>query len=447
MAVIAGSGAGNDSFISRLPQADQQAIKQGNVESAQQAAHFIAGDSRMLATVLQGDGLTQGAENELIHELINGADPQSGMAAIYGDVDNLPPEQQRVIAEAIDTAFRDGVIDEADLLALSDFSTAGNGAQRIISILDDAPQAAQSGGSIEALGEALLDRANGDPNSEQGTLDYFGAAVAFSQGRDIYARNRGTDAERLAMFEATVEVNKTLADGVGVGDQTAAWEREGLAVAGRLFADSATMITDHFTGAGVDSAPLAEFFGQTVFNPDAQHIALDNRRDLVPSINNALEYLAEGFVSDAENATTQLGRETAFDQLGVLAAAVSGGAVVSLDNYSDEIAANEAFRDEMAGILNTTITPFFKALPGPASSVAGNASKDLVASVIGRFIDNPERPDVAFANEFGNALEIGVREFEVQNGFDGLTSAFKASRSNELLSILLELNLNTGGYR
>ncbi|MEM9055888.1 MAG: hypothetical protein AAGD86_00345 [Pseudomonadota bacterium] len=412
-----------------------------------QVTRTINGDGQLLATSLQEGNWTRADQNALIAELVR-SDRGLDHNTFYNELRPLSGEQQRVIGEALNQAYVDGAISREDLLNLSDFNQLGNGAQRLISVLDASPLSSQPGNSIEALGDALLNRANANPGTEQSTRDYYGAAIAFSQGSGIYARNQGTHAEAIAMFDATVQINQQGFSGLpGNGELYQSWRDEGLAAASRSFADHPELITSAYTNVPADTTTLANFFSQTLLNPTASDIQLDSSRSLVEGVNAGLEQVTGALVAQAQTAGSQLEREAAMQQLGALAASVGGAAAVSLSEYSDQINRNEAFRDNMASILNSAIKPFFKALPPPAATVAGNTTQDIVASIVGQFLQNPERPDITVSGQFIDALESSIREFEVANGFDGLLTAFQASRAAEIGDLQRDLNLNLGGYR
>lgn len=430
-----------------VPTPAQTAIMKSNVvrQNISDRARLINGDPQLLAAALEGGTLSRAESNALIADLIRGSTDSSSNHAFYGDVQRVSPQQKATIANAVNQAYVDGAINKNDLLNLADVNHAGNGAQSLISQLSASPEASKPGGAIEVLGQALIERANANPNTKQAKLDYFGAAVAFSQSAEIYAANRGTASERVAMFEATVAINEKGYPAYGEVQQD--WTNEGIATAGQLYVDNAQLLTDTYTGVPADTAVLSKFFSQTILDPKAQSITLDGGQNLVASINTALGDASATYIDRAANADTQLEREDALHSLGALSASVNGGIAVALTRYSGEIRDNEAFRDQIAGLFNSAISPLMKPIPGPLSSIAGDATKGIGAAIVDQFIQYPDRPALNAATAYVDRMEQSVRQFETDHGFDGLLSAFQSSRAAETLDLQRDLNVNLGGHR
>lgn len=410
-------------------------------------AQHINGDGQLLAIAWQSAGTNRAYQNALIRELVR-SDTPGDRRAFYNEMQRLTPEQQTIIANAVNQAYTDGAISQADLLNLADFNRAGNGAQRLISRLNASPQASLPGGSIEALGRALLVRANANAGTKQATLDYFGAAIAFGQGEQIYAGNRGTARERIAMFEATVQINDGEFPGHGNFHQS--WTTEGLTAAGRLFVDNAQLVTDFYTGvpaSAATTATLAKFFSQTILNPDANALTLGADGNLIDSVNRAIGHVSAHYVGKAASADSQGDREAFSRGLGALSASINGAVAVALTRYSDKIQSNEAFRDKTVGLINSAISPLFKALPPPVAKFAGDATKDIGAAIVDQFITNPERPDKSIAVDYIDAMESSIRQLEIDHGLHGLANGFGGSRGAEIGDLQRDLNVNLGGHR
>ena len=423
-----------------------QRVTQVDQDKVELQARLVNGDGQLLAIALQSAGTNRAYQNALIRELMRSDNP-GDHHAFYNEMQRLTPEQQTIIANAVNQAYTDGAISQVDLLNLSDLNRAGNGAQRLIDQLAS-PQAAQPGGSIEALGRALLVRANANAGTKQATLDYFGAAVAFSQGERIYAGNRGTARERIAMFEATVQVNGGEFPGHGKFHES--WTNEGLTTAGRLFVDNAQLITDFYTGVPESSATtttLAKFFSQTILNPDANALTLGSNGNLIDSVNKAIGHVSAHYVGKAASADSQGDREAYSRGLGALSASINGAVALSLTQYSGKIRSNEAFRDEAVGLINSAISRLFKALPPPAHKFAGDAVKNIGAAVVDQLTTNPQRPDTSIAVDYIDAMESSVRRLEIDHGLHGLANGFGAGRGPEIGDLQRDLNVNLGGHR
>ena len=413
-----------------------------------QLERSINGDARMLAMTLQGGGLSQAEQNALIRALIHSDNARNNIA-FYHELQEVAPEHTKVIADALNDAYTSGTISKDDLLRLADFNGLGNGAQRLVSLLDESAAATKPGGAVEGLGQALLQRANGNPGTDRSTRDLYGAAVAFAQGEQIYVRNQGTNADRIAMFEATVEVNE--AGFSGIDKQYQSWKEEGLATASRLFIDNVEMLTDNYGNPPANTGVMARFFAQTSFNIEAQSIPLGGGSTVAIGINDALSRVSDAFVQRAETASSPLQRERAVQALGALAASVAGGAAVSLTNYSEEIRNNEAFRDEMAGLFSSAIKPLTrqltKRLPDLVDTLAQKGLKNVGVSVLEQFIKDPARPDTSGVRLIIDTLEAVVSELENTHNYSGLLGTFQGARAAETSDLETELNVNLGGHR
>ena len=413
-----------------------------------QLERSINGDARFLATTLQSGGLSKAEQNALIRALIHSDNARNNIA-FHHEFQEVAPEHRKIIADAVNEAYTSGTINKGDLLKLADFNGLGNGAQRLVSLLDTSAAATKPGGAVEGLGQALLHRANANPGTDRATQDYYGAAVAFAQGEQIYAQNQGTNADRIAMFEATVKVNE--AGFSGIDNQYQSWKNEGLATASRLFIDNVEMLTENYGKPPANTEVLARFFAQTTFNLEAQSITLGDGSTVATGINNALSRVSEAFVQRAETASTDLQKERAVQALGALAASVAAGAAVSLTNYSEEIRSNEAFREEMVGLLSSAIKPLTeqltKRLPGLVETLAEKGLKKVGVAVLEQFTKDPARPDTSGVRLIIDTMEAIVSQLENTHNYDGLLTAFQAARAAETKDLESDLNVNLGGHR
>jgi len=437
--------------VSSVPTPVQVAVSQSGAvdqDKIYQLERSINGDAQLLAIALQSGGLNRAEQNALIRELIHSDNARNNIA-FYNELQEVSPEHRNTIADALNQAYTSGVIGKNDLLRLADFNGLGNGAQRLVSLLDASPAASKPGGAIEGLGQALLHRANANPGTEQATQDYYGAAVAFSQGDQIYSRNQGTKADRIAMFDATVKVNE--AGFSGIANQYQSWKNEGLATASRLFIDNVELFTDTYGKPPANTEVLARFFALTTFNPEAQSISLGNGQTVATGINDAIGRVSDVFVQRAETASTQLQKERAVQALGALAASVAGGAAVALTNYSEEIRSNEDFRDEMSGLLTSALKPLTekltKRLPELVEKLAEKGLKNVGVAVLEQFMNDPARPDTSGVRLIIDAMEAVVSQLEDTRNYDGLLVAFQAARAAETDDLGGALNVNLGGHR
>lgn len=427
--------------LSRLPQCTP--VDQHKVDMA---LNLIRADvplnESQLANALNNPNLGQAERDAILQELARGDD--AGLMAFYAnDVgrnlheDPSLIEDQRIIGEALQQAFENGVLNADDLLRISDFNGAGNGAQRLLDTLQHG--GGGPNGTVEALSDALWER-----NGNDG-LDRVGAALGYTSDPSLQARNLNTPALRREAFEALVAFNDT--DLNLPGPAGAQWEDGALAAAGRLFLSNRSELVDHYTGADggtVQTEVLAQFLGQTVFNPDASGIALNRHQDLVSSIEAAMGRESDRLLAAAAEAPAgSREQEDLIEQLGRLSAGISGGVAVALDNYSDQITANEASRQQFASIVGALIAKT------PASKVPGSnlIVNQVVTSIYDALSTDPERPEQALAGIIYDTHFDQVRAVADTLDQTGLTGSFNGAYAAELQQLQQNLNINLGGHR
>lgn len=419
-------------------------VDEGKVELALQniRADWPMNESQ-LASALTNPNLNQAERNAIIQTL---AREDGGQLVFFANDASRNNDRdyggllkdQRVIGEALQQAFEDGAVNADDLLRIADANGAGNGAQRLLTVLQNG--GGGQGGTVEALADALWAR-----NGSDG-LDRAAAAIAYSSSRELQEANLNTPEERQQAFEALVEFNdKAPYEEIG-GPMGQQWERSALASSGRLFTSHANELVDHYTGAadGVGrTETLSRFISQTLFNPDAQGIWMDRRQNLGPAVRAALGNQADRFLDAASAAPAgSLEQERALAQFGRLTAGVSGGAALALTDYSEQIRANEESRQQFAGLVSLLVskTPL-ASIPG-----SGSASEALGGAIYDAITENPERPDQALAGVLYDAYTARVEALATELNQAGLRPAFDSAFAAELANLQTNLNVNLGGH-
>lgn len=405
-----------------------------------------------LADALRNPLLNEAERNLIIQTLARDGDEFAQLPFFANDASRFRTEDyaalaedQRVIAEAIQTAYDAGAINADDLLRIADANGADNGAQRFLSILTQSSEARQPGGVAEVLADALWAR-----NGNDG-VDRAVAAMHYSSDPTLMADNLDTPEKRVEAFEALVRFNESNPyEDIPDGPAKTLWETSALAGAGRLFTAHSQELIDHYTsgepGRFGDTGTLAQFMGQTLFNPDARGIALDRRRDLVPAIRDALTNAGETFfdrVRDPQASATDQNR--AMRQFGQLTASISAGAAVALTAYDEQILANEASRQQFANLLGTVVGKL--PLGDAAGEVANRVSGPLAERIYDALNEEPERPDLAVALELRNSYESQVDLLNEELENPDLINAFESAYGAEIDDLQLELNVNLGGHQ
>lgn len=405
-----------------------------------------------LAEALRNPLLNEAERNLVIQTLARDEDAAARLPFFANDASRFRTEDyaalsedQRVIAEAVQTAYDAGAIDADDLLRIADTSETANGAQRFLSILTQSSEARQPGGVAEVLADALWAR-----NGNDG-VDRAVAAMHYSSDPTLMAENLDTPEKRAQAFEALVGfIDSAPYENLPDGPTTTRWETGALAAAGRLFTAHSQELVDRYTsgepGQFGDTAVLARFLSHTLFNPEARGIVLDRSRDLVPAVQDALANTGETFFDRAGDPQASANDQNrAMRQFGQLTAAVSGGAAVALTRYDEQILANEASRQQFAGLVGTVVGKL--PLGDVAGEVANQISGPLAERIYDALHENPDRPDVAVALELRNTYESQVDLLSEELENPGLINAFDSAYGAEIDDLQLELNVNLGGHQ
>ncbi len=401
-------------------------------------------DPSMLAEVLESPNLNDAERDEVIKTLAR--DPDSRIA-LYGQ--DLNPDiaevrgDYKTIANAIEHAYQNGAISKSDLLNISDENKAGNGAQRLVSLLSHG-DTKRAGGTMDALGDALSDR--GGNNG----LDSKGAVLAYTSDAGLMRTNLNTPAKRAAAFETLVSIGENPLIQSAPSGLKSDWAKQALAGSGRLFAAHGQELVDAYTASKPGQLNrteiLAKFMGQTVFNPDAKSIPLDGKQNLAKAVSDALGKVSDGLMARAEKAPKgSVEQSRAIEELGSFTASVSGGAAAALTKYSDKIRANEKSREEFANFVGAVIGDIVGSKV-PAGNTAGFVASKVVKSILDIFAKNPARPGAELANVLFDQFQSRVDLMRTNLKQPELLSAFNAAYSAELLQLQQALNINLGAH-
>lgn len=400
-----------------------------------------------LADVLQNPRLNEAERNAVVAELAK--DPDFASVFYANDATRYRTEDagalaadQRVIADAVQTAYAAGAINRDDLMRIADFNGVGNGAQRFMEVLGQSAEARMPGGAMESLADGLWARNTG--------TDRAAAAIAYTSSPQMMAENLTTPAMRAEAFKAIVDFTESQPWGSAPDAVADQWERSAIAASGRLFTAHAGEITDAFTasrpGQPAQTETLAKFFGQTVFNPEASSIALDNRRDLQPAVRAAMQGVQETMFDRAEAAPAgSIERARAFEVFGQFAASVTGGAALALNRYTGDVEDAQAQREATAGLIGAVVGDIVGART-PVGNTAGNLAESIAQSILDAVAKNPERPDQALAGVLNDQFSTAVDAERVRLNDNGAMASFDGAYSKELLNLQNNLNVNLGAH-
>jgi hypothetical protein len=410
-----------------------------------------------LADVLRNPNLNQAERDRIIHDLAQkGA---SGVAPFYAnDASRMQPGQQSalgndqsIIANAVQQAYADGAINKDDLVRIADFNQVGNGAQRFMDILQQGSASHAPGSAAETLANSLWSR-NGN-----GGADKAVAALYYMSDPSQQRTHLGTPEARQQAFEALVKFNDTAFKGLEGIPPATLWKDEALGAEGRLFMSDSQGLIDHYTailpvsqGGGTRTEVLSKFISQTVLNPDAQGLALDHSRDLVPAVTDAIGSASDTFLSRAQHAPPgSLDQHIAMEQFGRMDAAISGGSALALQNYNAKIQANNESRRQFADLVGTLAgkvvgkvvdVPNVPGVGNPAEQVGKKLGEQLFDVL---FTNKPAKPAIQMASFLHGQYESRVDELRKQINQPDLMEEFAAGYS-DLLDLQQKLHVDVG---
>lgn len=461
-----------------VPSLPQGVTRPADSDKVEMATRFPRGPmaSSELAGALRDKQLGDPERDAIVQGFARGQDK----TILFGETNsasNIPSEDRATIARSITHATSTGQLTGEDLRNISDENLSGTGAQRFLSLLKSDQRASDAGGPIEKLGQALQARA-ADPKADpaKAALDRAGAALAFTSSPELTSRNLNTPEARKEAFAALAAFNASapyeskpgLANGItGPGIDPAdskALRADALGSAARLFAANAEELTNAFTkpenSVVPDSKPLQQFFGQTIFNPNAAGIPMGPHKDgLVGGVRDAVaavdSKLAQNIARPADG-----DRDAAALQYGAFHGALEGGTMEATNTYANKLGDVKKAREEVSSLVSPLIGKLpvegltsnlgevtAEAVQQGAKILTGRAPKEIGKAVFG----NPSPPaNETFATDLSKA---GIARVHAMAGsdqtqraslrsayFDGLDQVMGAVTDQSLKSLRIQMS-------
>ncbi len=207
-----------------------------------------------------------------------------------------------------------------------------------------------------------------------------------------------------------------------------------------LFVKDSVALTQALTADGNSAGPtvLAKFFAETLFSPEVQDVDFDGGGKLTDAITNAIKTASNSleakFGGDDQHFAGRM--------LGRLAASLEGAAAVTLKNYRDDVAGNQAKRDLFAGLIG-------KALGAAIPDVLG---KDFAVDAISKRISeallpDPSRPGtIGLRQVFADLFETQTSAYDKAHGKDSdLTTDYDSAYAKTAIDIHDQLGINFDG--
>jgi len=448
-----GGGSGIDS----VPH-DQRIDETKVTEAARVAQSGLPENQSNLASVLTNPrlNLNQAEKDKVIQEVAH-ADPLAFLAndAIrtqHGNPAELQSDQA-VVGDAVQQAYADGAINQSDLMHIADLANVPGvnpsqdySAQRFLNVLMQGDSASLHGSAAETLANALWDR-NGNNGADRAAAATYYTSNSLTMQNDI-----GKGHPPIQVLRALVNFNQNSSNSSLYGSKLGS-QLQNQAIAGEanLFMANSKELTKDLTLRTDTHTPdtqlLAKFMSQTVFNPSAQKIQLDDGSTLKSSMSRTLKDLSASLVHAAKAAKPgSLQQYHAIEEYGRLSAGLSGGAAVALTKYDAEVQANDASRQEFANLVGGVIgnvVPINTPVGNPAKDVAG----DIAKSIYNALVSGPKRPTAEIADRLYNRYAQTVEQLRSQPGEPrDLTTDFDSTYSATLLQLQQELNVNLGGH-
>ncbi|MGO1072734.1 hypothetical protein [Lysobacter sp. CA199] len=422
-----------------------------------------------LADLLRSPHFNREERNEVVRVLAN--DPRATLLFYANDyprtINDNPKEiaslreDQRVIGEALQQAFKDKVIGTDDLVRIATVKSGFHSEQRFMTVLRNG--GGGTDGTVAALSDVMWKRAeilSAMPGAkpEQIQRDRAVAAIGYLSDPDLQAARLGkpepntavnpTQSEnRRLLFETLSSHGEMLAkakDGVFVSEsQFREMGREAAIANGQLYVSHSKQLTDRYTGELLQTDTLAKFYKQSMFNPDTHESKLPGGKPLADTVASAVQGVSNGYLDAAKAAPKGSDTQKAeMGKLGFMTAGVEGGITLALKEYTDKITAHEKDRDAFAKTLGTVIG----AVPVPGGKAVGGAVKagtDPGLKALYEFmVDPPPQPDLRLGDAVKDTFErraVGVSQDAVES--------FRNARSDELHDLYRHFNINPGGYR
>jgi hypothetical protein len=441
--------------VSVSPVPHNQPIDQTKVSRAvQQAEVSIPYSQSNLANVLTNPtlDLNQAERDQVIQDLARqGGQPWAFYANDFARRDGSYYASMRmdqaVIADAVQQAYADGAINTNDLVHIANLNQSQDGGgQRLLGVLMQGEAASEQGSAAEALANALWAR-NGNSGTDRAAAAMYYTCDALTMQNDL-----NTPVKRQEAFEALVSFNQSGPySNVPPGQLATAWKNQAIAAEANLFIGNSRELTQEYTLRDAmhtpDTQVLAKFMSQTVFNPSAQNIQLNDFSSLKDSLPNSLANVSSTLMSTARQAPPgSLQEHYAIEEYGRLSAALSGGAALALTNYDAQVQANDAAKNQWADLVGGVVGKVIK-VDTPFGNPAEDLAKEITKQVYQLIVHGPERPTASLADTLYQHYAQNVEQLRTEPGQPtDLTSDFDSTYGATLLNLQGQLNVNLGGH-
>jgi hypothetical protein len=368
-------------------------------------------------------------------------------------------EDQRIIAQSVDRAFRDGAI------SVDDLRNVGNeiGAERVVSMLGRAE--VTTGGAYEALALSMIDQPlESHRSSNEATTMAYSMLASEPFLLQEHVREGGTVKPQDA-FEALVARNNETPYNPESPMVFREDQERGLAAAAAIYGAHGPALIDHYSGANGNShdmADLAMFWSQTSVNPFARDLPVktidengnETSRTIAETVNGTTNAHVDTLLGRLQSPNDAVDNPH-YDNNDLVAqlASIQGGMDVArqaeLTRYQSVLAGNEALQnafgdvgEQLAGTIPTGKVPLL-------GDVVANGGRLIGTGVGGMFTGNAgdvpvynpqQQPDLSqtIYARLGNAED---RIFEgMISRSDNLQDDFDAARNRRATDITTEYN-------
>jgi hypothetical protein len=421
-------------------------VDEGRVEfSVRIAEADMPVNQSSLAAVLRNPDASRADRDQIIRQVASSG-PRAFFAnetnrAYIGSSRQALREDQRDIANAVQSAFESGAINVDDLQRIADYRHP----QSFMFTLRQGASSNETGSAAQALADRMWTR-NGADGEDRAV-----AVMYYASNASVMARNLNSPAKRLTAFEAIVDFNhsepyKHLPPNAMVNN----WRNDATSAAGRLFISHGQELVDLLSstrhGHGAKMEPVAKFMSQTLFNPDAKGILLDRQRDLIPTVQATLSNVISTYLDRATAAPTKSAEQIgALEQLGRLNISIDVGSSLALASYSEKVADRDAAGKEIGGLVGSVIST----ISGKLDTVFGSPAEWLATSATEQIMKNARplaRPDAFYSGDLYDELTVRIAVQQTKlNNFE-MQLYFNAVQAGEGPALAKRLNINPGGH-
>lgn len=399
-----------------------------------------------VTSALSDDNFTRAERSQLIKTLANGPfaavliPPDSTWLDARNNGQHL--QGMQAVGRALEEAVQDKALDVQGMHKLA-ASAGAAGPQRMYLLLHAGGQGPGSG--LEQYADSLWAQRNDPGRRDSAAI----AAIAYQSDPALRASKLGDPEQRRQAFEALIEFNDK-APYAKMGEPAAGeMKKQALAAAATLFRDHGPELIAHYTEGAMRTGPLAKFLSQTMFNPDAKDLKLDDGRDVASAVGDTLKQAASDCIAKADDPKMQGAsrpsreQEQQLEKLARIGASVSGGVAMAWDKYKDQINETEQSRKAFTGMVEKAVG----LMPGGglAKDVAGKIAEDAANRIGKAFIKDPARPDIEIGdamNQYYSDLVRGLADKRNQSGLT--TDTYGQAYRQEYDSLTEKLNRGLG---